>query len=267
MRLPPVPGEWIDRSQTIPFVFEGQTVHGHPGDCISSALLASGASVLGRSFKYHRPRGVLSLANHDVNAMVQWSGRPNVRADVTPLAEGMRLNAVNTFGGLQSDRARMLGSIARFLPVGFYYKAFHTKRLFPMWERLFRVLTGLGKVDFSMPHLHTAKRYGFCDVLVIGGGPSGLAAALAAADQGAEVLLVDENAELGGSGGYARGADADTAGTHLDILATVRGHPGIRVMTGTCAAGYYSDHWIPLVDRRDSHQDSGQERRCCQWRI
>src|SRR5664279_479272 len=133
---------------------------------------------------------------------MQLGDRPNVRADVTPLVNGMNLTAVNTFGGLQSDWASMLGALSRFMPVGFYYKAFYSKLLFPMWERMFRTLTGLGKVDFASPRVRTPKNYGFCDVLVIGAGPSGLAAALAAAAQGADVVVVDENARAGGSAGY-----------------------------------------------------------------
>ncbi len=247
MRLPPVSGEWIDRSKTISFTFEGKTYSGHQGDSITSALWAADTKVLGRSFKYHRARGVLSMANHDVNAMMQWGGQPNVRADVTPLASGMNLTAVNTFGGLKSDRASLLGAFSRFMPVGFYYKSFHTKRLFPMWERMFRTLTGLGKVDFSTPRLRTPKQYGFCDVLVIGAGPSGLAAALAAAALGADVVIVDENARAGGSSGYVRCADAEHAEMHTFQLSLVQTNPRIRLLTGTYAAGYYTDHWIPLV--------------------
>ncbi len=244
MRLPPVDGEWIDRAQEIVFTFEGKAYRGYSGDSISSALCAAGVTVLGRSFKYHRPRGVLSLANHDANVVLQWGQRPNVRADVTSLASGMQLHAVNTFGGLDADRARILGSFARFLPVGFYYKSFYSKKLFPMWERLFRRLTGLGKVEFGAPRVRTAKRYGFCDVLVIGAGPSGLAAALAAARQGAEVVVVDENARAGGSGSYVGSAAATVA----DLLSEVRSHSRVRLLTATCAAGYYADHWVPLVD-------------------
>ncbi len=247
MRLSPVRGEWIDRSKKITFTFEGKTYHGHPGDSISSALWAADTKVVGRSFKYHRPRGVLSMANHDVNAMMQWGGRPNVRADVTPLTDGMNLTAVNTFGGLKSDWASVLGTLSRFLPVGFYYKSFHTKQLFPLWERMFRTLTGLGKVDFASPRVRTAKQYGFCDVLVIGAGPSGLSAALAAAAQGADVVIVDENARAGGSGGYVRCAAADRAEMHAVQMNQVQADPRIRLLTGTCAAGYYTDHWVPLV--------------------
>ncbi len=238
MRLPPQSGEWIVRSKPHGFRFEGRGYTGFEGDTIASALWAGGVRVLGHSFKYHRPRGILSAANHDVNALMQAGGTPNVRADATPLQAGMSLTAVNTYGSLERDAGRFLGWFARFLPVGFYYKAFHSKRLFPLWERMFRAMTGLGRVDFSTPRLRTPKRYGFCDVLVVGAGPSGLSAALAAAEQGADVVLVDENARLGGS---THGA--------TELISKVTTHPNIRVFTDTCAAGYYADHWVPLVER------------------
>jgi sarcosine oxidase subunit alpha len=237
MRLPVQPGEWITRGKTLRFRFEGRDYEGLEGDTIASALWANGVKVLGRSFKYHRPRGILSAANHDVNAMMQSGSVPNVRADATLLVAGMELTAVNTFSTLDKDAASILGRFARFLPVGFYYKAFHSKRLFPLWEKLFRFTTGLGKVDVNAPRRRTPKRYGFCDVLVVGGGLSGMSAALAAAEQGADVVLVDENARLGGS-------------THgkADLVARILAQPKIRVFTNTCAAGYYADHWVPLVE-------------------
>src|SRR5579884_3904715 len=120
-RLPRQPGEWIDRERPLRFRFEGEEYTGYTGDTLSSALAANGVRLLGRSFKYHRARGVYSLANHDVNALMEdrKGGRTNLRADVTPLAEGMALSAVNTFGGLRQDRARLLDWFGRFLPVGF----------------------------------------------------------------------------------------------------------------------------------------------------
>ncbi|QID17112.1 FAD-dependent oxidoreductase [Nitrogeniibacter mangrovi] len=247
MRLPAIRGEWIDRARPVEFRFEGRSFAGYEGDTVSSALWAADVRVLGRSFKYHRPRGVLSLANHDTNAIHQWGDMPNLRADVTPLVTGMDLKAVNTFGSLANDKGRVLGTLSRFLPVGFYYKAFHNKRLFPLWERMFRTMTGLGRVDFDTVRQRTPKAYDFCDVLVIGGGPSGLSAALAAAAQGADVVVVDENARLGGSAGYQLGNDDERARTLTDLLDRVAAEPRIRVMTATVAAGYYKDHWIPLV--------------------
>jgi sarcosine oxidase subunit alpha len=239
MRLPPLPGEWLDRTCKVGFTFEGRRYEGFHGDTITSALLANGAKILGRSFKYHRPRGVLSFANHDANAMVQCGDRPNLRADVTPIAEGMELSAVNTFGGLEGDRARFLDWLAPVLPVGFYYKAFYS----PRWERMFRRIAGLGRiVDVPAP-VKTPKRYDFCDVLVIGAGPSGLSAALAAAEAGAKVVLVDENARIGGSASY-QGQDAAALARQAEQ------HPRISIRCATVAAGYYADHWVPLVDDR-----------------
>ena len=247
-RLPPQPGEWLDRSTALEFTFEGRTFSGYAGDTISSALAAAGLPYLARSFKYHRPRGLLSYANHDSNALFQVDGVPNVRGDVTPLAHGMRVTAVNTFGGLERDKARLLGRLGAFLPVGFYYKAFHSKRWFPRWERMFRVLTGLGTVSLAAPRLQTPKRYAHCDVLVIGAGPSGLAAALEAARQGARVALVDEAARPGG-GAFGRVASAAGEREALAALAReLRDTPQVEYLPGTVAVGYYADHWVALAE-------------------
>src|SRR5580704_14713641 len=199
-RLDSPAGEWIDASAPLRFRFEGREYQGYSGDTISSALAAAGVPFMARSFKYHRPRGILSFADHDSNTLFQVDGMPNVRGDVTWLRDGMRVTAINTFGGLRHDQARVLDRFAPLLPVGFYYKAFHSKRLFPRWERMFRTLTGLGRVRPDSARQATPKRYGFCDVLVIGAGPSGVAAALAAAEAGAQVALVDESPRLSGNG-------------------------------------------------------------------
>lgn len=242
-RLDPRPGEWIDRSSVLRFTFEGASCQGYAGDTISSAL-APAVPYVGRSFKYHRPRGILSFANHDCNALFQVDGVPNVRGDVMPLREGMRVTAVNTFGGLARDRARVLNLFGRFLPVGFYYKAFHSKRWFPRWERMFRRLTGLGTVSLEGERIATPKRYGFCDVLVIGGGPSGLAAALEAAEAGAEVGLVEEGHRLGGASTVQAGERIT-----LDALIDAVGkHPRIAVLTATVASGCYADQWCALAE-------------------
>ena len=248
MRLPPVPGEWIDRSRPLQFRFEGAAAHGFAGDTISSALWAQGLRTLGRSFKYHRPRGLLSFANHDANVIVQQGDRLNVRADVSEAEPSAELTAVNTFGGLQRDRGAALGRMSAALPVGFYYKAFYTRRLFPMWERMFRRLTGLGRVDFAAPRLRTPKQYGFCDVLVIGAGPSGLAAAVAAGQAGARVVIVDENARPGGTGLYQLGGDLQARAGTQALLDRLGALPNVQLLSATCAAGYYADFWVPLID-------------------
>ena len=247
-RLPVMPDEWINRSHTIKIRFEGREYVAFEGDAVSSALCAAGTRTLGRSFKYHRPRGILSMANHDVNVLVQDGQRLNVRGDVVPVRAGMDLSAVNTWGGVQNDRVGFLDKLSAFLPVGFYYKAFYNKRWFPLWERMFRNMTGLGRLDLSTPHIRTAKRYAFCDVLVIGAGPSGLSAALAAADAGANVVLVDENARAGGSGMYQLGAEITRRDQTNALLQRARQHAQIRILESTTAAGWYADQWIPLID-------------------
>jgi len=116
-RLEAHAGEWLDRSAVLRFTFEGRDYQGNAGDTISSALAAAGLALLARSFKYHRPRSILSFANHDSNTLFQVDGAPNVRGDVTLLRDGMRVSAINTFGGLAHDKARVLDRFSRLLPV------------------------------------------------------------------------------------------------------------------------------------------------------
>ncbi len=226
------------------FTFEGQRL---PGLCGRHHFLGArrrgACRTSARSFKYHRPRSILSFANHDSNTLFQVDGVPNVRGDVTLLREGMRVAAVNTFGGLAHDKARILDRFARWLPVGFYYKAFHSKRLFPRWERMFRALTGLGRGGARAPRARpTPKRYGFCDVLVIGGGPE----------------RPRGRARSGGRG-RARGAgrrSVSLAAARGDgcesVRALVRRRAMIRraspCLRATVAAGYYADHWVALAE-------------------
>lgn len=246
-RLDPLPTEWIERDCLVPFSFEGSRYTGYAGDTVSSALWAAGQRVLVRSFKYHRPRGLLSFANHDVNTLMQADSQLSVRADVTPVTAGLNLAAVNTWGGVSRDRASLLNALSAFLPVGFYYKTFHG-RFFPFWERTIRKLGGLSAIDPTAPRLRTPKQYDFCDVLVVGAGPSGLAAAIAAAEAGAEVVLVDENARAGGSGSYQLGGDLDQAKQTAELIQMAAAQPRIRQHLQTEAAGYYADGWVPLVE-------------------
>ncbi len=248
MRLAKQTGEWITREKAVKFSFEGEEYTGYEGDTITSALWASGVKALGRSFKYHRARGVLSLANHDINILVTDGKDTNIRADVVAVQSGMALKAVNTDGGVLKDKNKYIDSISPLLPVGFYYKAFHKPAaLFPFWEKIIRKAAGLGVVNFNYPRITKRKLNTYCDVLVIGAGPSGLSAALAAASNGLEVILVDENQQLGGSLVYDR-AGSDSAKKMLDELcAKVAENPNIRVYTGAYAAGYYADHMVPIV--------------------
>ncbi|WP_438970678.1 FAD-dependent oxidoreductase [Methylophaga sp.] len=241
-------GEWINRDKPLTFEYEGQKVEGYEGDTISSALWAAGIKVLGRSFKYHRARGLLSFANHDVNALMTDGIDTNIRADVWPVSHGMELAAVNTDGGVVKDRNKYIDKLSPFLPVGFYYKTFYKpKSMFPFWEDKIRKAAGLGKVNFNYPRLLKPKRYAHCDVLIVGAGASGLSSAIAAAKQGLKVILVDENKQAGGSLSYDYAGEQTTADTLNNLLDEVNANPNISLITGAYAGGYYTDHLVPIV--------------------
>lgn len=247
-RLPPQPGEWIDRQQVIAIEFEGRAVQGFAGDTLMTAMLASGETLLGRSFKYHRPRSVLSCAGHDINALMATGASTHLRADSVGPEAGQHYRAVNASPDLAHDRDRWLNLIAPLLPVGFYYKAFHTpSALFPFWERIIREKAGLGAVDTEWQTGRVPKRYHHCDVLVVGAGCSGLAAAIEAAERGAAVLLVDENPRPGGSLGWQWRGDSEAQAHLQHMLQACDQHAGITVMTGACAVGFYEDYWLPVA--------------------
>ena len=247
-RNPKQAGEWINREKVINFSFEGEAFTAFEGDTISSALWAAEQKVLGRSFKYHRPRGVLSFANHDVNILMTDGLDTNMRADVVQVQEGMVLHTVNTIGGVKKDKNRIIDMLSPFLPVGFYYKAFHKPRwLFPFWENMIRKAAGLGVTNFNYPRITKRKLHSYCDLLVVGAGAAGLTAAFEAAKAGLQVILIDENKQAGGSLSYDRGGDKIGV-EHLDyLLKKIASLPNITLKTGTYAAGYYSDHLIPIV--------------------
>ncbi|CCG08930.1 glycine cleavage T C-terminal barrel domain-containing protein [Pararhodospirillum photometricum] len=241
-RLPPPFGTLVDRERPVTFRFEGRPVHGLAGDTIASALAAQGQWMLSRSFKYHRPRGMVSAAGLEANTLVQVGVEPNVYADRRPITPDLAVTAVNTFGGLALDAGRLIGLLSRFMPVGFYYRAFFKpKGSWKLWEPVIRHLAGLGRIDPKTPHGVYDKAYLFADVAVVGGGPAGLAAALAAAEAGAEVLLVEENPVLGGALTYARAAG------DAGLVDRVRAHPGITVLTEATCQGLFADHWLSVT--------------------
>lgn len=253
-RLAAPDGLLIDRDRPVEFSFEGRQVQGFHGDSIASALIGAGVKVMSRSFKYHRPRGVLTMAGQDANTLVQLAGAPNVLADRTPIAEGLSVKGQNYRGSLDNDRLMILDRFARFMPVGFYYKTFFKRGLFgggswSRWEPRIRAMAGLGTVDLHHHHGYFDKQYLFHDVVVVGGGTAGMSAALKAADAGADTLLVDENPVLGGALTYARfGAEAD-AGRAMrgDLADRVARHPGITVMTEASCQGWFADNWLPVI--------------------
>ena len=240
-------GLFIDPRRPLSFSFDGKLYSGFVGDVIASALHASGRALLSRSFKYHRPRGVLTMAGHDVNALMQVGGEPNVRADMHPLTDGMAVTSINRLGSLDHDLYAGIGLFSRFLPVGFYYKTFFRPR--GVWQHVFerpiRAMAGLGSLEPNAPHKYYDKAYLFADVLVIGGGLAGLEAAIASAQAGADTLLLEQLPKLGGALLYGRsGGDRASVNARRDeLIARAAATPGLRIMTGTTATGLFTDNW------------------------
>jgi sarcosine oxidase subunit alpha len=249
-RLPLPFGRLIDRTKPLSFTFEGIAYQGFAGDTIASALVGAGRWTLSRSFKYHRPRGPLSMAGQDANSIVQVPGEPNAYADRVALTSGVKVQGLNYFGSIDRDTGRVMELFSRFLPVGFYYKTFYKpKWLWPFWEKVIRRMAGLGHVEKVDGHPYFDKAYAFCDVAVIGGGPAGLAAALAAAEAGAEVALIDEQPILGGALAYARfdigGLKAESVSA--DLVARVRAEKRITVYQESVCQGWFADHFLPVT--------------------
>src|SRR5262245_35395071 len=197
MRLPRQPGEVINRGEPLELTWDGRPVRGYAGDTIVSALTAAGERVFSRSMKYHRPRGLLTASFHDPGCMVQVGDEPNVRGAHRLASDGMAVTSQNTWPSLRFDVKAVNQFAAPFLTAGFYYKTFMRPRfLWPGYEGVLRRFVNGGSVSPDTPPSHPAKRYAHPDVLVAGGGPAGLAAAVAAARAGAKVLLVEEEHQL-----------------------------------------------------------------------
>lgn len=243
-------GLLIDRARPLSFTFDGKRFAGYEGDVIASALWAAGRSTLSRSFKYHRPRGPLTMAGHDVNSLVQVGAEPNVRGDRHRLAPEMAVTSVNRLGRLDRDLLAVIGLFSRFLPVGFYYKTFFRPRgAWAFFEKPIRAMAGLGHLIPEAAHGYFDKAYLFCDVLVVGGGPAGLAAAIAAAETGADTLLIDEWPEAGGSLLYGRvnGSREEAVRRRADLLGRATALPNLRLMTDTVVSGLFADHWAAAL--------------------
>ena len=198
------------------FSFDGQAYAGVEGDTLASALLANGVHLVGRSFKYHRPRGFLSAGAEEPNALVQIARddarkTPNVRATVQELYDGLAAQSQNRWPSLAFDVGAVNDIASPFFSAGFYYKTFMWPKA--AWKSLYepkiRAAAGLGVSPDQPDPDHYAARFAHCDVLVLGGGAAGIAAALASAETGASVMLADEQAEFGGSLRFETGARID----------------------------------------------------------
>ena len=247
----------------ISFQFDGRSYQGRAGDTLASALLANGVRLFGRSFKYHRPRGLLAAGSEEPNALVEVDrgpGRrtPNLRATQVELYDGLVARSQNRFPSLGFDLGAAADVAAPVLSAGFYYKTFIAPQgaWAKLYEPLIRRAAGLGRAPEGPDPDHYASRYAHCDVLVVGAGPAGLAAAEAAATTGARVILCDEGPRFGGSLLAERTARIDGASAAAWVagrVAALAGHPDVTLLTRTTAFGWYPGPIVGLAQRITDH--------------
>ena len=257
-------------ARTARFTFDGRPYTGLEGDTLASALLANGVHLVGRSFKYHRPRGIVSAGAEEPNALVgveRDAARktPNVRATVQELYDGLSVHSQNRWPSLAFDVGAVNDLASPFLSAGFYYKTFMWPKA--AWKSLYepkiRAAAGLGVAPDQPDPDHYAARFIHCDVLVVGGGAAGLAAALAAGGTGARVVLCDEQAELGGALRYESGArieGQDGWAWAQAAAARLAAMENVRLLPRTTAFGYYAQNFVGLTERVTDHlADPGRD--------
>ena len=266
----------IDRTKPVRFTFDGRAYGGYRGDTLASALMANDVTLMGRSFKYHRPRGVMTAGSEEPNALVEIIGArnqtPNVRATVQEMFEGLNARSQNRWPSLRFDGMAINDLMSPFFSAGFYYKTFMWPRAF--WEKLYEPLirraAGLGSLSGRHDEGLYEKAYAFCDLLVIGSGPAGLMAALTAARSGADVILAEEEARLGGRVladdimvGGKPGAD-----WVAEVQTELAGLPNVRIMRRTTVTGVYDHGTFGALERVGLHQPARANLpRECFWRI
>ncbi|MEN8894959.1 MAG: 2Fe-2S iron-sulfur cluster-binding protein, partial [Yoonia sp.] len=272
-----IEGGQIDRNAKLKFTFDGKVYHGHAGDTLASALLANGVRLMGRSFKYHRPRGPLTAGSEEPNALVQLrSGarqEPNTRATTAELFDGLTATSQNRLGSLSFDLLAINDRVSNFLTAGFYYKTFMWPKAF--WEKVYepiiRRAAGLGSLSLQDDPDGYDKGFLHCDLLIIGAGPAGLMAALTAARGGADVILADEDFRMGGRLNSETFSIGDDAGADwaAHTVAELAAMPNVRLMPRTTVTGAFDHGIYSAVERVSDHIATPKEGKPRQilWRI
>src|SRR5438874_4976975 len=255
-RLPE--GGAIDRSRPLAFAYDGTRYEGYAGDTLASALLANGVHLVARSFKYHRPRGILCSGSDEPNALLQLDRgartEPNVRATTQELFDGLVAASQNRWPSLRFDVGAINNALSRLLPAGFYYKTFMwppTPRWWLRYEHFIRRAAGIGRSATAPDADRYEHQYAHSDVLVIGGGPAGLAAARAAAHAGARVFVCDENPAFGGGlhGLHRDSAKIDGKASALwidGVVCDLSSNATVTLPPRTTAFGYYDGNPVGL---------------------
>ncbi len=257
-------GGLIDREKPCAFQFNGREYLGFEGDTLASALLANGVHLVARSFKYHRPRGIFSAGSEEPNALVQLESgaytQPNLRATQVELYPGLKANSQNCWPSVEFDLQQVNELFSRFMPPGFYYKTFMwPRRMWVLYEELIRNAAGMGRAPTeSDPDVYD-KMHAHCDVLVVGAGAAGLAAALTAARSGARVILVDEQAACGGSL-LSRRIQLDDAPAREWVATAIKELESldeVTVLTRTTVSGYFDHNYFIATQHLRDHLPPG----------
>jgi sarcosine oxidase subunit alpha len=255
-------GGRIDRRRPLGFTYDGARYEGYAGDTLASALLANGVHLVGRSFKYHRPRGIFATGPEEPNALAQLGTgahtEPNARATQVELYEGLVAASQNCWPSVRFDLWALNNALGPLFPAGFYYKTFMWPQSWwqRVYERLIRRAAGLGRAPSEPDPDRYEHRHAHCDVLVVGAGPAGLMAALAAGRSGARVILADEQAELGGAL-LNEPVDHPGAAWLRGVAAELAACPELRVLTRSTAFGYYDHNFLGLLERAAEHRPPG----------